>query len=44
LGGHLLYSLRRCWVLVMAVSTDRRFTRDFMLLAVPYSSATQATR
>ena len=36
-GGTRLYSLRRCWVLVMAASTDNLFTRDLMLEAVPYS-------
>lgn len=36
-GGTRLYSLRRCWVLVMAASTDSLFTRDLMLEAVPYS-------
>ena len=36
-GGIRLYNLRRCWVLVIAAKTDRRFTRDLMLEAVPYS-------
>ena len=36
--GHLLYSLSRCWVDVIAPRTDRRFTRLLMLEAVPYSS------
>ena len=35
-GGTLEYSLRRCWVEVMADKTDRRLTRDLMLEAVPY--------
>jgi len=35
----LVKSFRRCWVEVMADSTDSRFTRDLMLDAVPYSSA-----
>ena len=38
LGGHLLYSLRRCCVLVMAERTDNLLTRDLILEAVPYSS------
>ena len=37
--GHLLYSFKRCWVLVIAPRTDRRLTRLLMLEAVPYSSA-----
>ena len=32
-------SLRRCCVEVIASSTDCRLTRDLMLEAVPYSSA-----
>jgi len=36
-GGTRLYNFRRCWVLVMAASTERRLTRDLMLDAVPYS-------
>ena len=31
------YSFNFCWVDVMAPNTDRRFTRDLMLEAVPYS-------
>jgi len=37
--GHLLYSLSRCCVLVIAPNTDRRLTRDLIFEAVPYSSA-----
>ena len=37
LSGTREYSFRRCCVDVIAASTDRRFTRDLMLLAVPYS-------
>lgn len=37
-GGHLVYNLRRCCADVIADNTDNRFTRDLMLLAVPYSS------
>ena len=33
--GTLEYSFRRCWVDVMAESTERRLTRDLMLEAVP---------
>ena len=34
----LLYNFRRCCADVMALSTERRFTRFLMLEAVPYSS------
>ena len=36
-GGTRLYSLSFCCVEVMAANTDRRFTRDLILEAVPYS-------
>jgi hypothetical protein len=41
-GGTRLYSFRRCWVLVMAASTDKRLTRDLMFDAVPYSCVNMA--
>jgi hypothetical protein len=34
--GTLEYSLRRCWVDVIAERTERRLTRDLMLEAVPW--------
>ena len=36
--GTFVKSFRRCWVEVIAPSTDWRLTRDLMLDAVPYSS------
>lgn len=41
-GPALVYSFSRCCALVMAASTDCRFTRDLMLDAVPYSLASMA--
>merc|ERR1719210_1013520 len=38
LGGVRVYIFSRCCVEVMAPSTDKRFTRDLIHEAVPYSS------
>ena len=39
LGGTRLYNFSLCWVEVIAPKTDNLFTRDLILDAVPYSSA-----